>query len=341
MSDINPTEQWQKSIINSRDIINSFDTGNKEDNQRLMNFRNSEDLNVCLNLTDEVIEQEFSRRIFNISELNSIRFNKYNHFYENIIKLENSEDIEIYFTRLELGNIIHKATENTFLQFRANTDNKIFVSSGKNHFENSFKIKEKDKEKVIDLFKINLNDILGRFENKHKYYELERFYLLGYDNQQGLLVLWFDELISDIIKDDDFSILALEYKFDDVTIDLNGKQIKFKGKIDRIDISDDMKSFKIIDYKTKEPSNKNNTQLIIYSKIVEKLLEECGYETQSKELQYFYFNFKENYKASIKYCDKDLEKIYSDLVNLINLNYSEFTENKQFEKKDIKLLKRD
>ena len=341
LGDINPTEIWQKSIINRRDTIDSFDTGNEENNERLKNFKNSGDLNVCRKLTEEEIDKELSKKVFNISELNSIKFDKHNHFYERILKLENSEDIEIYFTRLELGNIIHKVTENTFLQFKALTNKKTFVSKGKQHFESSFKIETKDKAKVIDLFKMNLKDTLGRFENKHKYYELERFYLLGDDNQQGLLVMWFEELINEIVEDDEFSILALEYNFDNVSIELNGKQIKFKGKVDRIDISDDMKSFKIIDYKTSESSTPNNTQLIVYSEIVIKLLKECGYEVQPEALQYFYFNYKENYKSNVKYGDKELEKIYKELVDLINLNYSAFTENKLFMSKEVKLLKRD
>jgi ATP-dependent helicase/DNAse subunit B len=340
ISDINPTEEWQKSIINIRDTIDSFDTGNKDNNTRLLEFLNSNDLNVTLNMTDNEIENAITNTTFSVTELNSITSYKYDHFYERVLGLKKPDDIEIYFTRLEFGNLIHSVTENTLIQFKSQIKTQPFECNDREYFNETFKVSVNDKNGLIELFKNNLSDVLGRYKNKHKYYELEKIYLLGDDNKDGLLVLWFDKLLSDIISENNFSILAMEHKFNDVSIELEGKQFKFKGKIDRIDISDDRKYYKIIDYKTSEPSKQDSTQLIVYSEVVKKLLKECGYNSEPKELQYFYFNYNEKYKSNVIINDKELEKIHEKLINLINLNYSKFKENTMFESMEMNLLKR-
>lgn len=341
LSDINLTENWQKTIINKRDTIDSEDTGDGERNNRIASFKNSTDLNVSTELTEADIQKILDKRTFSVSELNRFDFSIYNHFYERILGLETPSDIEIYFSNLELGNLIHNVTESTLLQYKAGIETTIFSCGGSSNFTDTFKIKPNDKSKLVDIFKATLLDSLGRYKNKHKYYELEKLYLLGDDSQNGILILWFEKLIEDLISQSNYSILAMEHQFKDIEIELDGKMVKFNGKVDRIDISDDRKHFKIIDYKTSKPSTIKKLQLVIYSEVVKKLLHECGYESVPEELEYFYFYYEDNFKLDVEESKDSQEKIYKIIEDLINLNYVIKKNNKDnFDSKEIKLLKR-
>jgi len=105
-----------------------------------------------------------------------------------------------------------------------------------------------------------------------------------------------------------FDILESEISTEDpIPIDLEGKTLYLKGRIDRIDLTKDGKRARVIDYKTGKVSAKENDfqggrtlQLPLYLYVASKLLGRLhpGIEVQTAEYYFIKYQKRVPFKAS-------------------------------------------
>lgn len=356
--------EWQQAIINRRElIIAGLESPSEAVKARMEEYGKRTDLEVNSGLEVGMIAEQINQEEFSVSRIESFKNYAYDFFYSNTVNLEIPENIEIYLSRLELGNLIHKSIEDTFTIYKTTNTECIIgnIKSIDNKYPNLdlVELKQSDKEGIVKLFKTTVQEKLSLYKSQHQFFNLDQLLLLGNEQYDGIMIKWFENIIDRHIRDD-FYIVAMEFPFYKEKLDTVGVNPFFKGKIDRIDISKDFKSFRIIDYKTSE-TERDGLQLAIYSRIMQNIFRTgYGLDVEPNGLIYDSFRYKSDSKNLLGYQDilekvkgkgtvvdeinKHLAKAISILEQLYILDFSAVKDknnNSQYETKEIKLIKRD
>jgi hypothetical protein len=162
------------------------------------------------------------------------------------LSLEDYPENQFQVNPLDKGNLVHEILFKTFSKLKS---------------ENLFPLEPKNEDVVVNIAKTVANECFDRFILGHAY------------GSEELWKIDRDELLHDVIqymkheiKEGKYWIpYALEYRFgmgtrgDDedersnektVSLPVFGRDLAFRGKVDRIDLSPDKKQMRIIDYKT-------------------------------------------------------------------------------------------
>jgi ATP-dependent exoDNAse (exonuclease V) beta subunit len=251
--------------------------------------------------TDETMKKLWNWAEYGISpsSLSSYLRNPLDFYEQRIFNVKEVEEAEETVSARTLGNIVHGALEDLYQPYL----NRIL-------HENDFKLIEKEKDKTLQV----------HFQKEYKDGHL--------DKGPNYLIYKIAERIVDGVlskdvktaKENEFIIQSLESKHEvDFTL-TNGKIVKLKGVIDRIDSVNNQ--LRIIDYKTgyaKDISVKTEEIEVVYQK-----------EDKAKQLQLifyahlFYAN-EENLNKEIELCiypikfpNKELIKLSVDRNSTIN-----------------------
>lgn len=349
---------WQNSIINIREqILNGQLNAPIELIKKSDSYRNSKDLEINLNKLQN--KHSSNHNTYSDSAIEDFKARPYNYFYQRLLKIENLPEVEIFLTPMEIGSIIHKSIEETFNIYGSNNENCILktISSKSNSRKlNIVKLTISDKPHIIRLFKITSLEKIRAFQSQHQFYDIDELLLIGNDNQDGILLKWFENIIDRHITDD-YCILANEFQFNNIELKILNNSAKFSGKIDRIDINSDLTKFKITDYKSND-STRDGLQLVIYCEAVRKiLLDEYGISAEPSGLIYDSFRYKHDAKELRGYQDlfvskksapdiivPKMEEVFKLIEQIENYDFIEVKEKlKDYNTKDfsIELLKRD
>jgi hypothetical protein len=162
------------------------------------------------------------------------------------LSVEDYPEDQFQVNPLDRGNLMHEILFKTFSRLKS---------------ENLFPLDPKNEEKIVAVAKSVANECFDRFVVGHAY------------GSEELWKIDRDELLDDVtkymkheIKEGKFWIpYALEYRFGmgargededersnerPVSLPVLNKELSFRGKVDRIDLSPDKKQMRIIDYKT-------------------------------------------------------------------------------------------
>lgn len=354
---------WQQSIINRRELILAgLEAPSEAVNERMEEYRKRNDLEVDSGLEIGMLAEQINNEEFSVSRIESFKNYTYDFFYSNLVNLEIPEEIEIYLSRLELGNLIHKSIEDTFSLYKsANKDciiGQIKPTNNKYPVLDLLELKQSDKIAVIKLFKTTVKEKLSLYKSQHQFYNLDELLILGDEQYDGIMIKWFENIVDRHIADD-YYIVAMEFPFNKEKLDTIGVNPYFKGKIDRIDISNDYNSFRIVDYKTSE-SDRDGLQLAIYARIMQNILKNgYGIEAEPEGLIYDSFRYKSDSNNLLGYQDvlekykakgtisEEIVKLLSKAIRTIDQLYiMDFDEvkrkaNNQYDTKELKLIKRD
>ncbi len=354
---------WQQAIINKRELILAgLESPSEIIKVRMDEYSKRVDLEVDSGLEVGMIADQINQEEFSVSRIESFKNYTYNFFYSNTVNLEIPENIEIYLSRLELGNLIHKSIEDTFTLYKSNSD--CIIGSIKPKEEKEYpnidlvELKQSDKIGIIKLFKTIVKEKLSLYKSQHQFFNLDQLLLLGDDQYDGIMIKWFENIIDRHISDE-YYIVALEFSFKKEKLDTIGVNPFFKGKIDRIDISKDFKSFKIIDYKTSE-SERDGLQLAIYARIMQNIFKNgYGLEVEPEGLIYDSFRYKSDSKSLLGYqdilelnkvngtVDAKINSLLDNAISIIeqlyilDFNKMKANSNDNYDSKEIKLIKRD
>ena len=247
--------------------------------------------------------QDFSDKQYSVSELENYAKCPYKYFAERILNLEVLEEPEEEVEAIEIGSLLHSILFKFYTVIKAqgitikNCDDKTFAKA-----ENIlFNIAE---EKTSEIF----------FDSIYTFYEKEKIFGIGGSKNESILYKFLEAERNDA---DEFTPAYFETSFgrirkDEFDTELSTAEpievddIKFRGKIDRIDFNKAANSINIIDYKLggKKPTkdelwNGLSLQLPFYLYAAGKLLSSKDGNKIEGELMYIY---------SLKYRKDDFGK---------------------------------
>lgn len=355
--------EWQNSIINEREKLLSIDIDKVQEYENIIKrnerFRKSEDMDFDIFVNELDLAGLIENESFSATEITSFKSYCYNYFYERKLKLNSNPDIEIFLNNLELGNLIHQSIDSTINAFVSKYQDRIkknlVPNDNKYPILKLIKLENIDRVEILLLFKKTAVDLLSKYDSQHQFFAIESIFLIGDDNNSGILIKWFESIIERHITGSNL-ILASEFKFKDIRIDHIAISVNFSGTIDRIDISEDLKEIQVIDYKLSD-STDDGLQLVIYAKVIQKLLLEVyNIDTEIIELTYDSFKFSSKNEESEGVINKlekkdnkpeEIDKLFCKVLDLVKqiflLDFSSVKSKHQedFMSKEIKLLKRD
>jgi ATP-dependent helicase/nuclease subunit B len=284
----------------------------------------------------------FKEKQFSITQLEQYALCPFKYFIETILSIkkieEPSEDIE----PIELGRILHK------ILFEFYTTIRINGITIQNCDDDTF---EKSKEIMIQIATQNVEKSI--FKSPINFYEKEK--ILGIDGnfEQSILFQFlkiereskdfipqFFEVAFGKIKKDGSD----ESLFSEQPINIDG--IKLRGKIDRIEINEEAKSFNVVDYKLsgKKPTQNDiaegiSLQLPFYLYATKELLSRTFNENFSpNEMIIYSLKFKTDKFGKMKVAlpkGKNINDVIRDSINYIK-NYIESISNAEFHLSKLK-----
>jgi len=228
-------------------------------------------------LQDSSIKTISDNKVYSVTELDEYIDCGYKYFADRILKLPSTETESNWLSSLERGNLYHSIFYRFYTQIQQEYTDSILP-----------------KVQLIPAKRLEYEDLLHRIAAEelsymyydHPFMELEKRSMFGDISQgiKGTLSRWLDGEI-DSQKDGLFPAL-FETSFGDKYKRSNfippihiTNHILLQGKIDRIDISLDNSSFKIIDYKTgkllisqKDVESGNKLQMPLYIKAAQHIL---------------------------------------------------------------------
>ena len=196
----------------------------------------------------------FARDVFSITELNEFAECPYLYFSKRALRLKEEDTVTSWISSLENGMFFHDVLYTFYTS-------KLFPKQYRYKLQPIQFDPEKKEEYRAELHRIARKEF-ALIEYDHPFIEVERQTIFGNAQRgiQGRLDRWF-EMEWNAVKTSTYKPALFEIGFgnsqDSIpAVDL-GKGLKLKGKIDRIEVSQDLKSFVIADYKTgkKIPTN--------------------------------------------------------------------------------------
>jgi ATP-dependent helicase/nuclease subunit B len=241
--------------------------------------------------------QEVSEGEFSATQLENFAKCPYKYFVENILKLETIAEPVEELEAFEYGSLIHSILYEFYIQMKEKGI--ILFNCSDKDFKTAEDILFKIAVKKFD--ELNLNPELS-------FYEREK--LIGINGRRTQSLLY--KFLEDERKNDGGYVPSFfELNFGKVKNEgktckkfresVNAGKIKLRGKIDRIDINDEEKTLKVIDYKlsgvkpTSEDLNRGiSLQLPLYLFAAKELIsKEFGKEYNPAGAQIFSLKFNE------------------------------------------------
>ncbi len=291
--------------FSTQEILNAI----KVDENRAKQLESPDEFSgIILNANDEATTinsalKEFSDKQYSVSELENYAKCPYKYFAERILNLEVLEEPEEEVEAIEIGSLLHSILFKFYMVVKEqgiiikNCDEKTFAKVEKILFDIA-------EEKTSEVF----------FDSVYTFYEKEKIFGIGGSKRESILYKFLEEERNDA---DEFNPAYFETSFGRIrkdefdtelsTIDpIEVDDIKFRGKIDRIDFNELTQSINIIDYKLggKKPTkdelwNGLSLQLPFYLYAAGKLLSSKIGDRVEGELMYIY---------SLKYRKEDFGK---------------------------------
>ncbi|HSP88215.1 MAG TPA: PD-(D/E)XK nuclease family protein, partial [Ignavibacteriaceae bacterium] len=255
-------------------------------------------------------------RQYSVSQLETYAKCPYKYFAERILRLEEIEEPTEEVEALEMGSLLH----NIFYEFYTTLKKEkiVLFKSSEEEFRKAKGILFSIAEKKIEE---------ANFKSPLSFYEREK--ILGLNNKQENSIL-FEFLTQERMNADGFIPEFLEVSFGrvdkedlpDSIKNLKARDVTIRGKVDRIDINSDEKTFRVIDYKlggikptTEELEKGISLQLPLYMFAAKKLIKaqlNKDYEAAGAEI--YSLRFQKN-----KFGRQPVKNLSSDKTTTENL----------------------
>jgi ATP-dependent helicase/nuclease subunit B len=218
----------------------------------------------------------FNRDVFSITELNEYAECPYLYFSKRLLRLKEEDTVTSWISSLENGIFFHDVLHKFYTS-------PLFPKQSIHALHPVQFDLDKKEEYKAELHRIARNEF-ALIDYDHPFIEVEKQTIFGNEEKgiKGRLDIWF-EMEWNLMKSSTHKPTLFEIGFGNKNdaipaIDL-GNGLKLKGKIDRIELSPDMQSFIIADYKTgkKVPTNADinkgkEQQMPLYALAAEQFL---------------------------------------------------------------------
>jgi len=291
------------------------------------------------NLSPELTEKlnEYKERLYSISQLETYAKCPYKYFVERVLGLEVPEEPSEDIEAVEMGSLLHLILYEFYSALKVKNINLADDKPGDFAFAENliFKIASEKIEEAGFYSKLAFYEkekILG-INNNRKNSLLFKFLLYEKENYAGYFPEYFEKEfgISDSVK----------------SMPLKAGEVSVRGKIDRIDVNSENKSFKVVDYKLsgKKPSANElddaiSLQLPLYmyaaKELIKRELDE-EYTPAGAEIYSLKFSEEQFGKKTINFGGRkneggDLSELTSavinNCINAINTYVTEITSGK-------------
>lgn len=213
--------------------------------------------------------KQISDKVFSATELEEYAKCPFRYFLNRILSVETIEEPTEEIEAFEIGSLIHSILYSFYKTI--SESNRIIENCSEEEFAEYvrliFSIAEKKTEHI-------------KFSSPYSFFEREKIFGINGDKKQSILYKFLEE---ERKEKSGFTPMFFElaFGFRDTNPDsVKLNEIKLRGKIDRIDFSEEKNSFKVIDYKLsgRKPSKEDINlgialQLSLYLYASQKLLE--------------------------------------------------------------------
>lgn len=255
-------EEFLKNIVFSEQEIkldkaikNKVENSVRIDSQRKNNpFAESEYSGFIKEKLNEQAKEKLvslTEKEYSASQLEQYAKCPFRYFVSRILMLERieepSEELEVF----EIGSLVHSILHKFYKELKDN--NIILQGCSDAEFKKSEKL----------LFKIAGDKVgLIKFASPSAFYEREKIFGINGKKENSIL---YQFLLSERNNDDGYIPEYFEYEFGNInkgSSEIIVESIKLRGKVDRIDMNEKQKLFKVIDYKLggAKPSKEDLTQ---------------------------------------------------------------------------------
>ncbi len=321
--------QFQSNIKKTKDYLD-IDNIRKNDNMYETVYNGyvlKDDLNEAeLNKINTLLNYGTNRQ-FSITQLEEYAKCPFKYFTGRLLKIKTSKEPTEELETFEIGNLLHDILFDFYNELR---NKNIIVNNCSNEVFNKakqilFNIAEKKVEESNLIFPISFFErekILGINGKKEESVLIK--YLENEQKENTNFLPEFFEVKFGLIKGDKYDYILS----DNESLDLGG--VKIRGKIDRIDIDKESKTFNIIDYKSgktkpsvSEMRDGTSLQLPVYMMAAQKLISNYFKEEYNPLIMFLY---------RLRYSEKDLKRDQIKVINkgenedIINANKELFDE---------------
>ena len=288
-----------------------------------INYNGYFDLNKNSDLASEL--KKFADREYSITQLETYAKCPFKYFMQYILGLRQvSEPVE-EVEAIEMGSVLHKIFYEFYSEVRAK--NMRVAGCSQSEFKKFEKI-------LFDIGERNLSSPV--FSSIISFYERERILGINGNRKESILYQFLlHEQESDPVVNPSYFEVAFGNVYSKIKDEklssnepISTEALKFKGKIDRIDVEPENRTFSIVDYKlslSSKPTLKDisegiSLQLPLYLFAAEKLFKNNQIELNPGEVYLYSLKFapKEFGKKSISLVSKKVEKRDEEIEKILN-----------------------
>lgn len=261
---------------------------------------------------------EYKNKQFSISTIETYAECPYMYFTKNILKIEQEKETDYSLKAIELGSLMHKVLFDFYMELsKIGKDERIEIIENKLY---GVKLQKSKKDEYLKLLLKKAEDEIQRYSFDHPFFEIERTKLLGDNFIKGYFELW---LLDELDRAGKINLVPafFEKSFENEILGNAKKEIKLRGKIDRVELIyyKNELYFMIADYKTSIKSTPSNPSIQAAKKFQISLYMQVFKEILARELE-----MKVHYLGGIYYgitpkSDKNVKFVltHSD-INIIH-----------------------
>ncbi len=318
--DNNPIEEWEKAV--------EVDKSRNEDPLSASPYKGilfADTGNMDGTLKAEL--ENIQTKAYSISQLETYTACPYKYFLERILKIEIIEEPDEEMEAVEIGSLLHSILFEFYVTIR---EKNIII---RNCSDEVFEVVENI---IFEIAKKHVSETINN--SPFAFFEEEKIFGINSDRKNSLLYKFLlneRKDTSDRIPNYFEVSFGLKDSIHDELLSspepLNYDDIKLRGKIDRIDINKDAKTFEVIDYKSgskkiskTEIEKGTSLQLPVYIWAVKTLLSgKHGEEYFPKAMSIYNLKFQEEYfgrnpvsVSRIRKSDYDPTPALNELVDI-------------------------
>lgn len=214
-------------------------------------YINSRD--VYLNLKDDTAHQTKFSKPFAPTTFERYTDCPFRFMLQKVASIDEYDTDDAMLTPLEKGSLLHKILYRFYKDLAKDEHHLVEVAKYKNNnLLYGVKLDSTKFSYYLDTLKKIAEEEIEKYSFDHPLFHVEKEKILGNNNFKGLLALWLENELNYFNSDSKLYPVFFEYAFGNTKEnELHiSKDVKIKGKIDRIELSPTSKYFAIADYKS-------------------------------------------------------------------------------------------
>ncbi len=185
----------------------------------------------------------------------------FRYMLKTIYDIEELETDELMLSPLEKGSLLHKILYTFYSELAKDENHWVAVAILNNgNTLNGIKLESAKTDYYLELL-VRIAEVeIKKYTFEHPLFKVETDRVFGNDSFKGILSLWLTNEVEFAKNNSKIYPVYFEYSFgnpNEPEIRLN-QDVKIKGKIDRIELSPDLKYFAIADYKSNADGQKKD-----------------------------------------------------------------------------------